>query len=97
MKMAESFRNRWKTLSAKEKLLVTSNFSFAHSVRKRLVLQTGENQDLFRKGLNPKPHVKLLSFSKSKAFADALYKHFLLFSHCLLPDQRQREELILLH
>ena len=36
----------------KEKLLVTSNFSFSHSVFKRLVLQTRENQSLFGKGLN---------------------------------------------
>ena len=34
-----------------EKLLVTSNFSFSHSVFKRFVLQTRENQGLFRKGL----------------------------------------------
>ena len=35
----------------KEKLLVTSNFSFSHSVFKRLVPQTRENQGLFGKGL----------------------------------------------
>ena len=35
----------------KEKLLVTSNFSFSHSVFDRLVLQTGKNQGLCRKGL----------------------------------------------
>ena len=34
----------------KEKLLVTGNFSFSHSVFKRLVLQTLKNQGLFRKG-----------------------------------------------
>ena len=32
-------------------MLVTSNFSFSHSVFKRLVLQTHENQGLFGKGL----------------------------------------------
>ena len=31
----------------KEKLLVTSNFSFSHSVFKRLVLQTCKNQQSF--------------------------------------------------
>ena len=36
----------------KEKLLVTSNFSFSHSVFNRPVLQTRENQGLFGKGLN---------------------------------------------
>ena len=40
-----------KTLWAKEKLLVTSNFSFSHSVFERLVLQTRKNQGLFGKGL----------------------------------------------
>ena len=36
----------------KEKLLDSSNFSFSHSVFKRLVLQTRENQGLFGKGLS---------------------------------------------
>ena len=35
----------------KEKLLVTSNFSFSHSVFKRLVQQTRKNKVLFGKGL----------------------------------------------
>ena len=35
----------------KKKLLVTSNFSFSHSVFKRLVLETHKNQGLFGKGL----------------------------------------------
>ena len=34
-----------------EKMLVTSNFSFSHSVFKRLELQTRKNQGLFGKGL----------------------------------------------
>ena len=37
--MAESYPNGKKTLWEKEKLLVTSNFSFSHSVFKRLVSQ----------------------------------------------------------
>ena len=40
-----------KTLWEKEKMLLTINFSFSHSVFKRLVLQTCKNQDLFGKGL----------------------------------------------
>ena len=52
MKMAESSPNGCKTLWEKEKLLVTSNFSFSHSVFKRLVLQTRRNQGLFGNGLN---------------------------------------------
>ena len=51
MNMAESSPNGQKTLWEKEKLLVTSNFSFTHSVFKRLVLQTCKNQGLFEKGL----------------------------------------------
>ena len=48
--MAESSPNGWKTLWEKEKLLVMRNFSFSHSVFKRLVLQTRKIQGLF--GLN---------------------------------------------
>ena len=51
MKMADSFPNRWKTLQEKDKLLITSNLSFSHSVFKRLVQQTSKNQGLFGKGL----------------------------------------------
>ena len=49
--MAESSPNGEKTLWEKEKLLVTSNFSFSHSVFKRPILQTRKNQGLFGKGL----------------------------------------------
>ena len=38
----------------KEKLLVTSNISFSHSVFKRHVLQTRKNQGLLGKGLRKK-------------------------------------------
>ena len=51
IKMEESFSNGLKTLGEKEKLVVTSNFSFSHSVYKRLVLQTHKNRGLFGKGL----------------------------------------------
>ena len=47
--MTESSTNGRKTLWEKEKLLFTSNFSFSPSVFRRLVLQTGKNQGLFRK------------------------------------------------
>ena len=60
MKVAESSSNGWKTLREKEKLLVTSNFSFSHSVFKRLILQTCKNQGLFVKGLK---QIKLLSLN----------------------------------
>ena len=51
MKLAKSYLNGYKTLWEKEKLLIRSNFSFSHSVFKRLVLQTCKNQGLFGKGL----------------------------------------------
>ena len=54
MKVAEGSTDGKKTLWEKEKLLVMSNFSFSHSVIKRLVLQTRENQDLFGKRLKAK-------------------------------------------
>ena len=52
LKWAESYpKSLKKTQREKEKLLITSNFSFSHSVFKRLVLQTRENLGLFGKGL----------------------------------------------
>ena len=51
MEMAENFPIGWKTLWEKEKLLVTSNFSFSHSVFRRLIPQTHENQGLLGKGV----------------------------------------------
>ena len=50
--MAVSSPNRKKTLWEKEKLLVTSNFSFSHSVFKRPAQQTRKNLGLFGKGLS---------------------------------------------
>ena len=52
MKLVESSPNGKKTMWEKEKLLVTSDFSFSHNVFKRHVLQTRKNQGLFGKGLN---------------------------------------------
>ena len=52
MKLAESSPKGLKTLLEKEKLLVMSNFSFSHSIFKRLLLQTRKNQGLFGKVLN---------------------------------------------
>ena len=51
MKTAERSLKGWKTLWEKEKLLLTSNFSFSHGVFKRLVLQIHKNKGLFGKGL----------------------------------------------
>ena len=55
--MAEGSPKGWKTLWEKEKLLITSNFSFSCSVFKRLVLQACKSQGLFGKELkNFLPH-----------------------------------------
>ena len=49
--MAESYTNRLKTMWEKEKLLVTSNFSFSNSVFKRLVSQGRQKVSLCGNGL----------------------------------------------
>ena len=49
--MVESFPNEEKTLEEKEKLLVTSNFSFFHRIFERSLLETLKNKGLFGKGL----------------------------------------------
>ena len=52
MKIAESSQNGQKTLWEKEELLVTSNFSFSHSVFKRLVQQTRKKTGLVWERMN---------------------------------------------
>ena len=49
--MAESYHRGWKTLWEKEKLLVMSNFSFSHSIFKRLVSQGRQMVSLCGNGL----------------------------------------------
>ena len=51
MKIADNSQKEKKIQREKEKLLVTSNFSFSHCVFERLALQTRKNQGLFGKGL----------------------------------------------
>ena len=68
MKMSESYKNGQKTLWEKEKLLVTSNFSFSRSVFKKLVLQTRKNQGLFGKRVKRLyQHFTTRSFAKHSA------------------------------
>ena len=50
--MVKSYSNGKKTLWEKEKLLVTSNFSFTHSVFKRLVSQGRQKVSLCGNGLS---------------------------------------------
>ena len=68
--MAESSPNRKKTMWEKEKLLITSNFSFSHSVFKRLILQTHKTQSLFGKGLTLLLKDKILDQSNLEGFED---------------------------
>ena len=76
--MAASSLNGLKTLWEKEKLLITSNFSFCHWVFKILLLQTRKNQGLFGKGFiqscSPFPKQQISDFSKLKDFADNNFK-----------------------
>ena len=77
MKMTEGSAKGKRTLSEKEKLLVTRNFSFSLSVFKRLVLLSCRNQGLFGKGIkgkkdcvliiNPLPDMPNLGSSNSAA------------------------------
>ena len=71
----------------KEKLLITSNFSFSHSVFKRLVLQTSKNQGMFGKGLN----LKLLS-ANSFSLEESKICHLLTHSHTMTPFDAPEKE-----
>ena len=100
--MAEESPKELKTLWEKEKLIVTSNFSFSESVFKRLVLQIGKNQGLFGKGLtlvqiesicrrqfNVTQNIKYVFLRVESTGC----QHFLLFSQCFkrpLPQGCQK-------
>ena len=64
----------------KEKLLVTSNFSFFHSVLKSLIMQTSKNEGLFRKGLKknnvPQTGTSIYFFSHIFFFKDFILRVF---------------------
>ena len=79
--MAESSSNRLKTLWEKEKLLITSNFSFSHSVFKRLILQTRKNQGLFGKGLKVALQIVGQKFYKSTKNSSLYSQSLLIFIH----------------
>ena len=69
----------------KEKLLDSSNFSFSHSVFKRLVLQTRKSQGLFGKGLivNNFSKFELNIFSNKRGITECQS-----FSHDVNDDAR---------
>ena len=55
---SREFSKRIENTLEKQKLIVTSNFFFSHSVFKRLILQICKNQGFFGKGLNCYPFTK---------------------------------------
>ena len=71
--MKESNPNGYKTLREKEKLLVTSNFSFSHSVFKKLELKTSKNQGFFGKEKQLWEKEKLLVTSNFSFFHSVFY------------------------
>ena len=91
-KMAQSYPNEQKTLWEKEKLLVTSNFSFSHSVFKRLVSQGRQKVSLCGNGLNYSFYILIgnLSFSVRKfnqhEFLSIIFMSPFLFLHQLPPN-----------
>ena len=96
--MAESSPSGKKTLREKVNLLLTSNFSFSHSVFKRLVLQTRKNQGWFGKGLKALAdnNLKIIEsvFVRVENIVgkgeNAGYQHFLLFPQCFPKDSTSR-------
>ena len=93
LKIAESCTEGYKTKWEKEKLLVTCNFSFSHSVFKRLVLQTCKNKGLFGKPLKPLPANVDFEVPEEEAFLDIVGKKDIkvnsLFPQCFLHYERQ--------
>ena len=87
--------SKWvKTLREKEKLLVMINFSFSHSVFKRLALQTGKKQGLFEKGLTLYYTSLIVSDPEKETFDNVVGKgenagnqYFLLFQQCFYSSQ----------
>ena len=78
----------WKTLLEKKKLLMTSNFSFFHSVFKRLVLQTRKNKGLFGKGWKLKQTTILMWFKWSN-LSFILQKKFIVNIHKFLTSRKR--------
>ena len=85
MKTTERFSNEYKTLRLKGKLLVSSNFSFSHSVFKRLVLQTHKKQGLFEKGLKAFADEKINLTGRTEIHFGMNRKHCGKRRKCWLP------------
>ena len=97
--MAASYPNEKKTLWEKEKLLVTSNFSFSHSVFKRHVSQGRQKVSLCGNGLtcyhtiptfkDPLPPIERTFESNAENGENDVNQHFLLFPQCFLTSHKQ--------
>ena len=68
------FSKKGKKHWEKEKLLITSNFSFSHSVYKRLVLQTCKSKGLYGNGL--KTQRGILKWAKQKMLVIITFQFF---------------------
>ena len=80
-----------KLCGKKEKLLVRSNFSFSHSVFKRLLMQTRKNQGLFGKGLSFQKKKKKRRLTGSNIFYPCPLKRVLnLFAKSINPNMAQK-------
>ena len=66
IKLTENSPKRWKTMWEKKKLLITSNFSFSHSVFERPALQTHKSKGLLGKGLITMKYKPLDNIWKSR-------------------------------
>ena len=77
MKMAESYLKGKKTLWEKEKLLVMSNFSFSHSVFKRLAISPFPT--VFSKDLTADTKRQGLVWKRIKQNCFRIHQHFSLF------------------
>ena len=86
MKIAENPPKGYKTLWKKEKLLVTSNFSFSNSVFKRLLQQTRKKQGLFGKGLQ-KHIVYVKDFKTDHLWEKKIYCHLYMLPVYIINTQ----------
>ena len=76
-------KNVRKNTEEKDKLLVTSNFSFCHSIFKRPVLQTRKNKGLFGKGLKSFVDT-LVSFLTGEVIIVSLYENIVVLQMIIL-------------
>ena len=86
--MAKSYPNGYKTLCEKEKLLVTSNFSFSHSVFKRLVSQGRQKVSLSGNGVSQEGLSNCLTTDCRIVLQPIVELSYDRLSNCLTTDYR---------